>query len=203
MDNLPTRVQFDQLLASIANLNTEVDRLPTSSQFDRLTDKIDHLTYNTKACCCDEKRTDKGTALLSLKDRDGVMVNTNQTSQLCSIGKPPLHPSLPPPLPSPKHNFKPVTDHMIITGYDLSGWQERFGFSDLELPTELPMTAFTSDWRTGTFFTLSDGTASLRKSIIEGSRRVVTNTRRGIPADKEVLTVADRHDRSIQTTGPD
>lgn len=65
------------------------------------------------------------------------------------------------------------------------------------------MTVFMSNGRTGTLFTLSDGTASLRKSIIEGSRRVVTNTRRGIPADKEVLTVADRHDRSIQTTGPD
>jgi hypothetical protein len=111
VDNLPTRVQFDQLLASIANLNTEVDRLPTSSQFDRLTDKIDHLTYNTKACCCDEKRTDKGTALLSLKDRDGVMVNTNQTSQLCSIGKPPLHPSLPTPFPSQST----TSDQSLIT----------------------------------------------------------------------------------------
>jgi hypothetical protein len=67
---------------------------------------VDTLAYNTKACYCNEKRTNKGTALLSLKDKDGVLVNINQASQLCGISKLPLHPSLPSPFPFPKHNFK-------------------------------------------------------------------------------------------------
>lgn len=68
-----------------------------AEQVEELFTTVDTLAYNTKARYCNKKRTDKGTALLSLKDKDGVLVDINQPGQLCGIGKPPLHhPSLPP-----------------------------------------------------------------------------------------------------------
>jgi hypothetical protein len=72
-------------------------QIATKEQVDDLITTVDTLAYDTKACYCNAKRTNKGTAFLSLKDKDGVLVNVNQTSQLCGIGKPPLHPS---PLPT-------------------------------------------------------------------------------------------------------
>jgi hypothetical protein len=56
-----------------------------AEQVDVLITAVDTLAYNTKARYCNKKRTDKGTALLSLKDKDGVLVNTNQASQLRGI----------------------------------------------------------------------------------------------------------------------
>jgi hypothetical protein len=81
-------------------------QMATKEQVDDLIITVDTLKYNTRARYCNEKRTNKGTALLSLKDKDGVLVNINQASQFCGIGKPPLFPSLPPLFPTPKHNFK-------------------------------------------------------------------------------------------------
>ena len=62
-----------------------------AEQVDDCVTTVDTLAYNTKARFCNKKRTDKGTALLSLKVKDGVLMDINQASQLCGIRKPPLH----------------------------------------------------------------------------------------------------------------
>jgi hypothetical protein len=56
-----------------------------AEQVEELITTVDTLAYNTKARFCNKKRTDKGTALLSLKDKDGVLVDINQPGQLRGI----------------------------------------------------------------------------------------------------------------------
>ena len=90
----PTKAEFDELkglvlglaasvktlATSVESLNTTVEamriqmaakeveatriQMETKEQVDDLITTVDTLAYNTKACCCNEKRTDKGTALL-------------------------------------------------------------------------------------------------------------------------------------------
>jgi hypothetical protein len=108
----PTKADFDELKGLVLSLSASVEAMrmqmatkeqveavatreqveAVAEQVEELITTVDTLAYNTKAHYCNKKRTDKGTALLSLKDKDGVLVNINQASQLCGIGKPPLHP---------------------------------------------------------------------------------------------------------------
>lgn len=65
-------------------MSLKVDRLPTSAQFNRLIDKIDHLTYNTKARMLNSNRTVKDVALLSLRDKDGYLLDIQKQSLSCA-----------------------------------------------------------------------------------------------------------------------
>jgi hypothetical protein len=55
-------------------------QIATKEQVDDLVTTGNTLAYNTKAHYCNEKRTNKGTARLSLKDKDGVSCE-NQSGQ--------------------------------------------------------------------------------------------------------------------------
>jgi hypothetical protein len=98
----PTKADFDELKRLVLSLSAsveamriqmatkeqvkamaeQVEAVATREQVEELITTVDTLAYNTKARYCNKKRTDKGTALLSLKDKDGVLVNINHASQL-------------------------------------------------------------------------------------------------------------------------
>ncbi|KAG7530375.1 hypothetical protein FFLO_05091 [Filobasidium floriforme] len=105
-EELPTRLQFEQLMASMERLNTKVDGLATSEE-------VGALVYNTRARIMNLERTDKDTALLSLRDKDGVLVNI-QRSTLRRAG-----------------------------GVTLDTWCHRFGFDNLDVGLLVDDSAYT------------------------------------------------------------